>query len=349
MLVYEKLGISEDCIEEIRQKPSLHILCAGAMLLENIRISDDILLVAAMPIGNQTRATILAKYAVEILGVPFDKSGFEHAIAKGMLNEPLSILVIKHEHDGSAVEVYEKIKHLVDLSLNVASSIVGRPLMPFYELYVFNENKIPVYRMVGSNTQGSQNRLTGVLKYENDNDALTSRLFKAAQREDRLEFILTLVHDVTRENNLEFKIARVFNLLEAIAWEQKKELKPLSRIQKIQKRIYRFLGLDIKVKQEQVGSRTAVRRLLNFEGKDAIREFEHDGIQYKFDPIEYAGRVRDKFYHGGRIRKSKLPKTVKPGYDLMKKNPKLLTDVLLDFAKLVIYSWVDEILEEKTL
>ena len=75
MLLSKGLGIRDEYLEEIRRRPSVHVLCTGAMLFERMEISDDIVCIPCAPLGNQTKATILAKYALEILKIPFDQHG----------------------------------------------------------------------------------------------------------------------------------------------------------------------------------------------------------------------------------------------------------------------------------
>lgn len=344
MLLSEGLGIRDEYLEEIRRRPSVHVLCTGAMLLERMEISDDIVCIPCAPIGNQTKATILAKYALEILKIPFDQHGFDHAFAAGLMNDPMTVIVIKNRYNGTLDEINQKIEGKLKLSLNIVSSILGKPLFPFYELFV-SENKTSQFRMVPQIGHRSQTR-TGIFRYEMENSDLARRLFSAAQKEDRLSFILSLLHDLIRENNPEFQIARVFNVLEAIAWEQKRELRTVSTWSSFQSWLFSIVGRRVSGQDSQVGSRAAVRRLLNMEGNKSLREFKYKSVSYKFDPIEFSGHIRDKLYHGARIRRSKLPTKVRPGLDLMQNNPHMIVDVLMDFAKTAVYSWINEILEE---
>lgn len=343
MILFENLGIQEEDLEELRRRPSVHVLCTGAMLFNKMTISDKIVCIPCGPIGNETKATILAKYALEILKIPFDQHGFEHAFASGLINDPMSIIMIHHNYEGTSEEIYEKVRDDINLTSNIISSIIGSPLFPFYELYVSGDKSFD-FRMVPQAGHGSQTR-TGIFQYELDNPDLASRLFVAAKREDRLSFILALVHDLIRENNPEFQIARVFNVLEAVAWGQKNERPKLSVWRSLLIRI--FPGIYRReIKELRVGSRTAIRRLLNLEGDKSLRQFRHNNANYQFDPIEFSGQIRDKFYHGARIKRKNLPVKVRPGFDLMQKNPKMIVHILIDYAKSAIYSWVDEILNE---
>src|SRR5438552_12093581 len=96
--------------------------------------------------------------------------------------------------------------------------------------------------------------------------------------DEHFAFALSLHHDAVKESNPRFRIGRFFNALECLAYRLKSADRP---------------------------SRKAVKYLVGLDdgASSGVTIEEQD---YRYDPIEVGGRIRDKLFHGVPFRREDL-------------------------------------------
>jgi hypothetical protein len=125
-------------------------------------------------------------------------------------------------------------------------------------------------------------------------------------KDERFTFALSLYHDALKEPNARFRIGRMFNVLEALAYQ---------------------------VKATTRESRKAVKQLLGLSA-GATTEVQRDGVKYRFDAVEIAGRVRDKLFHGVPFEADDLNVESRPAYGLYSSNPEDIASTVSHYCEL---------------
>jgi hypothetical protein len=158
----------------------------------------------------------------------------------------------------------------------------------------------------------SRRQLFGLGGSEADYQQTLLRLASRARDDDRFAFSLALYHDALKEENAQFRIARLFNVLEALA-----------------------SGLKSKWP-----SRQAVKRLLGLASDTTVHmRFENE--EYRFDAIEIAGRIRDKLFHGTPFCESDLNEATRQVFTLINSHPAELANVISGYCELELNRWAN--------
>ena len=125
---------------------------------------------------------------------------------------------------------------------------------------------------------------------------------------------MSIFADATHEANSLFKVCRLFNVLESLA--------------------YALKGKDI-------GSRRAIKIMLNLE-EGAMCNVQVDGREISYDRIEIAGRLRDKFFHGTPFREEDLILEARQVFYLIEHRPDLIADTVLADCELALARWAND-------
>jgi hypothetical protein len=125
-------------------------------------------------------------------------------------------------------------------------------------------------------------------------------LARAVELDGSLALALEFFADATRERNDQFRIVRLFNVLECLS----------SR--------YKIGG---------IGSRDAIRILLGVPaGPTCTIQFE--GSAVSFDLIALVGKLRDKLVHGAAMSREALALAERPSFDVLTRMPNLISHEL---------------------
>jgi hypothetical protein len=79
-------------------------------------------------------------------------------------------------------------------------------------------------------------------------------------------------------------------------------------------------------------SRKAVKRLLGFKD-DTFSELHSGGREYRYDPVELAGRIRDKLFYGTPLRPDDLTLSVGDASELLSKHSPSIASELMGFCE----------------
>jgi hypothetical protein len=163
--------------------------------------------------------------------------------------------------DGSPEMLEETARPVLERAEQIVGWITGDFLTEF--AYLTGTNEKYYFRVVAPTSRRRQ-----LLGPGNVGAALgesIQRIAAAADADERFGFALSLYRDALHERNKQFKIARLFGVLEALAYA---------------------------LKSGGVESRAAIRTMLGLGG-GATGEIQYGGRTVKFERIELAGRLRD--------------------------------------------------------
>ncbi len=307
MIRYEHMGASSAGRAAIRTRPTVHRLYRGAWLREDTRLSDDLIAVPLQPIGSDDPVDFLADYA-ELIGARFDKAGVLGARLKGIVASPVIALVLSPRGSDGQGDLLAHSRQALALGGTVLSSMAGQKLLRLADL-VHEGNGDAYYSLAPDGATPS--RILSILGSETPE--LHQKVFAQAQESEEYRFALVLFRDAVTEPNPRFRLARLFNVLEGLASENKAE------------------GL---------GSRKAVRTLLGMCESGEVREFDIEGRKYQIDLVELAGRFRDKLFHGVPFKQHHLTDETKHGYEALEIAPTYLGDNLAEYCRVALYSEV---------
>jgi hypothetical protein len=149
---------------------------------------------------------------------------------------------------------------------------------------------------------------------QSDFTARLAHILALAEENDRFAFALSMLHDATREVNPQFKIARLFACLEALAY---------------------------KLKSGDRSSRRAVRFMLGLD-EGGTSQVTFDGQTVRYDAIELAGLIRDKLFHGAPIEEKDYRGVPAAAFSLLRSQPDQVVGELRSHCELEIARWAND-------
>ncbi len=297
--------------EQLKQSPAVHSLCYGAFLQAPIWISPDVLAVPLAALGFNAELCYVETYLRQFLGIELTSEQIQAGVLQAADRLPV-ISVIHFPSASAEPEVLEaNARANLEQAMQIIAWVSGERLTEFAYVTVTGQDP-PFFRMLPPNSRRRQR-----LGFGNTADAFqksVDRTRLAAQEDPRFAFAMAIFADATHEVNPLFKVCRLFNVLESLA--------------------YALKGKDI-------GSRRAVKLMLNLEEGD-ICHVQVDGREISFDRIEIAGRLRDKFFHGTPFREADLNSEARQVFYLIEDRPVLIADALLADCELALVRWAND-------
>ncbi len=295
--------------ERLQHRPAVHQLCSGVYLQEHVWLADDLLVVPLRPIGHDLEAHYVAQYTSEVAGAPVDNTGLQALRSQGADAGPAVAICKLLKVDAQA----EDLEALAERDFPMARRLVGwvtrSDAKPFGQITLTSQDSF--FKLI-TKAQTNHTRLgfgnTGVAF-----QSQVSQILYVARQDEHFSFALSLYDDALRETNLQFRAARLFNCLECFA---------------------------ASLKSDVNGSRRAVKLLLGLDEPSRMEAVFED-VRHRFDPIEIGGRLRDKLFHGARVRQVDLKAVIGNVYELIASNPEVLADCLQMYCELEIARWAN--------
>ncbi len=296
--------------DELRKRPAVHQLCYGIYIQEPVRLSENLLAVPLQALGFSAHAHYTAQYAIEIVGVQVDSNVRENLAAQG--NDALPVVsIVSFLHVDARPEELEALSAPQFIQARrILGWTSGDEVTPFALLTcTVNQSDLKLLLPQSRHRKRLGPGNTGGSYYSQ-----LLQIYQAAQRDEHFEFALSLLHDALREENPQFKIARLFNCLECLSY---------------------------KLKKKHGGkSRKAVKDLLGFQDDEMSEEYTN-GVRYRYDVIEIAGRLRDKLFHGAIFRAEDLNSESRNIFTLLETSPQKFLDSMQSFCELEIAQWAN--------
>jgi hypothetical protein len=295
---------------ELQHRPAVHQLCAGAFIQELVPLGEHTTAVPLVPLGYETEARYTAQYAKEIVGAAINGPAVSALKQQGADAHPVIALVVRNKIDAQPADLEHVVMPLLDRARSVLSWATGEVPEPFA---LITATRTQTYFRLTPKQSRRRQRL-GLGNTGTDFEAALHSLMKYAEEDERFAFALSMYRDALREQDPQFRAARHFSCLEALAYRIKDDA-----------------GTGKK-------SRQRVRRLLGLEA-GAVSRATDGAIQYEYDRVEIAGRIRDKLFHGAPFRPAEdLNAPAAKAYEYLLKHPEQLgemlqTDCELEFAR----------------
>jgi len=302
------LGIGTAHLEH---RPAVHMLCRGAFIQERLHISSTLFAIPLNPLGFQSEAVLTARYAAELVAAPADQHALTNLIDQGTDANPLVALVALCPVDAPAQLLEESALPALERARAIVSWSAGELAVPF--AFIVAGLTDSSFRMLPPSSR--RRRRLGFGNTGHDYVAQLTRMHDAAERDEHFAFALSLFREALREEHAEFRIARSFSCLEALAYRLK----------------VRHSGR----------SRDAVRDLLGIAVGATSRTQAEDGTPIEFDRIELGGRIRDKLFHGVPFDGSSLTREARVAYAWLQTQPQHFRDLLLSDCELEFARWAN--------
>jgi hypothetical protein len=298
--------MSEEITAASRRRPAVHRLTYGAFLQGHVWVAPNTLVVPLAPMGFAHAGTYACQYHRELLGVDVQPPAVEAISRSGA--DALPVLAFIH----FTVEQRspERMEAEALPELGRAEQLIGWISGNYLHDFSFIMAAVDEIYIRLLPPAASRRMLLGP---GNVGEALQRNIEKIrdlAAGDERFAYALSLYRDALHETNKLFKIARLFAVLEALAYA---------------------------LKAGGVGSRDAVRRMLGLEA-GAFGEVNYDGKTVRYERVALAGQLRDRLFHGARFTRDDLPAPYRDSFDLLTDQPDvlirdLMTDCELEFAR----------------
>lgn len=302
--------MTDQILSALRKRPAVHQLCYGIYIQEPIWVQTDLLAVPLQALGFASQANYTTQYAREIAGAPVDQEMHTKLVAQGESSLPIVAVVYFPITDAAPEELERLANPILVQARRILGWTSGDEIIPF--ALVTSTTKHSFFRMLLPASRQRQR-----LGFGNTGDAYHSQIMRigeAAKQDEHFEFALSLLHDALREANTQFKIARLFNCLECLAYK-------------------------LKSKHGEK-SRRAVKDLLGLPD-GAMSEVHVNGQRYRFDVIEISGRLRDKLFHGVPFSEEDLNLESRPVFRLLETDPETILDSVLSYCEIEIARWAN--------
>lgn len=292
----------------LTHRPAVHQLCSGIFIQETLHLRSNVSAVPLQPLGFDAEAKYTALYAKDIVGAQVDHPNYDALRGHGASARPAVALVVRLSVDAPPELLEREAERILIHARSVLGWVSGDRPEPF--ALVTATLRDTYFRLTPPVSRRRQ-RLgfgnTG-LEYQ----ALLGRILRCAEEDQHFAFALALYRDALRDDSPEFRVARFFSCLEALAYRLKKGR----------------------------GSRAAVRYLLGLEG-GALTTIGDGERQYRYDRVEIGGRIRDKLFHGVPFTAEELTDEARAAYEVLKQNEDQLRDMLQTDCELEIARWAN--------
>ena len=298
--------MSESIEEIINRRPAVHRLTYGAYLQGHLWVTPKTIAIPLAPMGFDHATNYAFRYHDELLRVNIEPAQAQAIQAQG--KDSLPVLSFIYFTDETQSPETMEAEAFADLGR--AEQLVGWISGDYLQDFAFviaATDRIYI-RLLPPHSQRRQ-----MLGPGNVGPALQSNItniLQLAEKDERFAYALSLHRDALHEPNKLFKIARLFNVLEALAYA---------------------------LKVGGVGSRDAVRKLLGLES-GALGQISYAGKTISYDRIALAGQLRDRVFHGSQFTRDQLPAAHRDSFDVLNEQPDalirdLLADCELEFAR----------------
>ncbi|MEK6789861.1 MAG: hypothetical protein AABY68_13015 [Pseudomonadota bacterium] len=299
-----------DVLATLKRRPAVHMLCCGAYLQEPVQLQPDLWAIPLKALGFSTQSNYIAQYASEVAAASVDQDAVAKLTIQGIDSLPVVAIIQMPLRDNSPETLERESSAALERARRIIGWASGDEVTPFALLTCTTAQSY--FRLLPPHSR-RRVRL-GFGNTGDDHKNQIERIYRAAETDEHFEYALSLLHDANQEVNPHFKIARLFNCLECLAY---------------------------KIKAQYEGkSRKAVKALLGLP-TGATMETQIDGEKFRFDVIEVAGRIRDKLFHGATFRPTDLLVEHRNVFKLLATHPDQIVSALLGYCELEIARWAN--------
>ncbi|MCB9805048.1 hypothetical protein H6769_05515 [Candidatus Peribacteria bacterium] len=252
-------------MNHITSKSYIATLCYGAFIQQEINLGNGMFLLPMLPVYEECLVNYVAVTCGDFhINVEYENLRQLHGQIKD--SRPVTALIVTSELEFINLETLEKQSDSRIYKLKLITSFIsGDPIIEFARIIKNGENTF--FKMIPFQSRKRQKLFFS--KEESESFYKTAALISTNQ-----EYFLSLLHDANHENNLHFKVARYFGVLEALSNKYKQP--------------------DLK------GSKDRIRHMLfNDITRRNVMNGQIGDVKYSLDPIEISYRFRNNYSHGG--------------------------------------------------
>jgi hypothetical protein len=261
-------------MNQITSKSYVASLCYVAFIQQEINLGNGMFLLPMRPVYEEC----LVNYVAITCGdfqVKVEHENLRQLHGQIKDSRPVTALIVTSELEFISPESMETQLDSSIYKLKLITSFLsGDPLIEFARIIKNEESTF--FRMIPFQSRKRQKLFFS--KEESESFYKTAALISTNQ-----EYFLSLLYDANHENNLHFRVARYFGVLEALSNKYKQS--------------------------NHEGSKDSIRYMLfNDINRRNVLNGQIGDINYSLDPIEISYRFRNNYSHGGE-----------PTYDKFKK------------------------------
>lgn len=298
---------SNDVLEIIRRRPAVHRLTYGAFIQGHFWLDEWTFVVPLQTMGFDHSVDYAARYHSEFFGVAPEEQAITALREQGKDALPVIAFIYFPSVEDTPETMERAARPKLDRAEQLVGWITGDYLNDFAYLTATSDQYY--FRVVPPHTRHRM-----LLGPGNVGEALSHNvkgISDAADADERFAFALSLYRDALHEANKLFMIARLFGVLEALAYA---------------------------LKAGGVGSRTAIRTMLGLE-TGAVGEISYEGRAIRYERIELSGRLRDRLFHGAQFRREDLSTEWRDSFDILTEQPDALISALISDCELEFARW----------
>lgn len=281
------MHLNQDELDKhIRRRPSVQQICLGGYLQQAMFVTADILAVPLSAVGYEGVAKLVGEYVSADLDVHITVKEVQEFIETGKPAYPGVALVWHPANDSTTDELVNSASKTFARAQRVLSWVTGDRLDVVASI-VLHENG-QRYELFPPKSK-NRHRLWFSKKEALSFQTRVVQLAEISESDSRLSLALQLYLDAICDRSEEFKLVKLYNVLECLASGHKKD---------------------------GVGSRDAIRKMLNIMPGQYC-SVEHKGKQVNFDLVSVVGIIRDKIMHGSKIKKESFAKQDRDAFDII--------------------------------
>lgn len=290
-------------------------VCVGPPLADVMFFDEDTVAYPMGSLGNVANIDFGIRL-LHSLGVPTDSNFLKAAKHEGEPYNHLTVVVYAGLRDEDFHEAAQGLSRRVDR----CRALLG--------LYTVGEH-VPILRIKWTESKAGEAEFLGPryrgIRQRGDDDPVSPEFLRICAthhyEDDQLHFFISIIEQIYGIRDEVFRIARYYSLMEAMAGG-------------ITSQFIRQSGNDSM-------TRTAIRFMLGYFLEFDVPRFTiTPNLDFEFDHIELAGRVRDRLFHGGQeLVGSDVPEVLRPGTDLLRLRPDMISHLLRRDCEQEIVSW----------
>jgi hypothetical protein len=316
-------GVSQNCPmsaaipTDLKHRPAIHQLCYGVFLQGPIRISGMISVFPLKALGFDVQADYARGYASSIVGEDAPDEIFKAAKQQCAKALPCISIVQKLPKNMPAEQMEQAAAPIFSHARAVVGWATGEIPYPFALISAAEVGG--GIRLIPP--QSTMRQRLGLGNIGEDFEKQLAAIMRCAENDPHFAFALSLFRESLREEDPEFRVARHFACLEALAY---------------------------KLKKKKVGSRDAVRELLGLR-IGAYTHFKSGEKEGRYDRIEVGGKIRDKLFHGAKFEAKNLTREAQDSYRYLSTQADELRNLLLVDCEMQLSRWAHGVSNGQTI
>jgi hypothetical protein len=213
-------------LAKLRHRPAVHELCMGSRSQSVFELCDEIIVVPLASLGFKSEIEYLATYTAELVSAPVEIAVVQTLISEAQENRPIVALFLPLAIDAPPDELERLAAPRLERARRIFSWISSGEVTAFASVIATADKTF--FRPVPP-PHADRRMLFGLGGTKKDYQESIGRIAKKLTEDERFAFALSLYHDALRESDQQFRVARMFNVLESLAYDIKSKKHTISK------------------------------------------------------------------------------------------------------------------------